>query len=116
MHELGIMETVLDTALEFAKDNNATEIKEIHLLTGIIFGIHQEYAELFFRMVSKDTIAQNAKIVFESVPACFICTECKGKTEYPAFSEKEFYCKHCGSKKVTMVSGREFRIQNMVVV
>jgi len=116
MHELGIMETVLDTAMEFATANDATEIKEIHLLTGVVFGIHEEYANLFFKMISKDTIAENTKLVFDMVPARFICRACKESTELMALSEKEISCRHCGSKEVTMVSGREFRIQSMVIV
>ena len=116
MHELGVMETVLNTALEFAEEHDASEIREIHLLTGIVFGIHKSYAEMFFRMVAQDTIAKDAKLVFTLVPARFICKECKGQTEYTALSEKELFCKHCGSKEIVMVSGREFRIQNIVIV
>jgi len=116
MHELGIMETVLDTAMEFATENSASEIREIHLLTGVVFGIHRDYADMFFKMISKGTIAENAKLVFDLVPARFICRECKQITEFTALSEKEFFCSHCDSRQVTMVSGREFRIQSMVVV
>ena len=116
MHELGIMETVLDTAIEFAQENNAREIREIHLQTGAIFGIQQEYAELFFKMVSEGTMAENAKLVFNTVPARFICRDCKESTEYTAFTEKVFSCKHCGSENIVMVGGREFRIESMVTV
>jgi len=57
MHELGIMENVLDVALEYAKMNDVKKILAINLSVGALTEIVPEFAQMFFEFVAKDTIA-----------------------------------------------------------
>ena len=116
MHELAVMENILEIAVDFAKKNGAKEIKQINLSIGVFSGIIPKYASQFFKMIAKDTIAENVKLEFESLPARFVCYECSSETEYENISVEPLTCSSCGSEKLRLISGREFRIQSLEIV
>jgi len=115
MHELVIMENILQIAVDFAQRNRAKEIHRIDLAVGTFSGIVPQYAESFFRMVAKGTIAENAVLQFDIAPAQFQCTECGTKTTFTSAADI-IICKNCGSDRVRLLSGREFRVQSMEIL
>jgi hydrogenase nickel incorporation protein HypA/HybF len=116
MHELAIMESILKVAVDSAQDNNAEKILRIQLTTGIFSGIVPHYAALFFKMISKGTIAEGADLKFETTPALFRCSQCGAETQYEDISDMHFECHRCKSENLELISGREFLIENMEVI
>ena len=62
MHELGITENIMDIALDKAKEAQASKISRINLVVGELSGFVSDCIEFYFEFLSKDTIAQGAKL------------------------------------------------------
>ncbi|NPV91907.1 MAG: hydrogenase maturation nickel metallochaperone HypA [Firmicutes bacterium] len=114
MHELGIMKNVLEVVLEHSKANDVKKIQAINLSIGALSDIVPEFAQMFFDLLAKDTVAEGAKIVIEKVPAKIRCRSCGTETEMDT-THLLFSCDKCGSKLIELVSGREFRVKSMEV-
>ncbi|MDR0357358.1 MAG: hydrogenase maturation nickel metallochaperone HypA [Clostridiales Family XIII bacterium] len=114
MHELSIMEDVLEISVNHAKANGAERIRKITICAGALSNIIPKWATLFFRMVGKDTIAEGAVLDFITLPAEVVCRDC-GKRSEIEVNPPVFRCAHCGSGNVGLVSGREFRVVSIEI-
>ncbi len=115
MHELGIMNDVLDTALRVAQQNNGRKVTKITLKVGVLSGILPDYLKSFFELISKDTIAKDANLIVEIEPAVFSCRDCGKQTVFPRFGP-DFICEHCGSENMQLLSGKSFQIVNVGII
>jgi hydrogenase nickel incorporation protein HypA/HybF len=108
------MENVLDVAMEYAEHNDVKKIIQINLSVGALSDIVPEFAQMFFTTMAKDTIAENAKINIEKIPARIRCRSCGTEIEMD-IKNLLFSCNKCGSKFIQLISGREFRVTSMEV-
>lgn len=115
MHELGILNEVLDMALKVAKQHDGTKVTKITLKIGLMSGIVPRFVQSYFDVLSKDTIAKDAKLIIEMDPAVFICCDCGAKTIYTE-QAPHFECEACGSRTLRMISGYRFQIVNVGIV
>ncbi len=110
MHEVSIMMSILDTALEEAQKANAEKILNIRLLIGAKSGVVVDSLEFAFEMVTRDTIAEQAKLNIELIPFMGECTSCGRQFE----SEDFLVCDKCGGF-AKLISGQELNIQSIEV-
>lgn len=114
MHELAIMTRVLDVALEYAEADQAGKITTINLEIGAISGIVPKFAQMFFDHISKGTIAENAIIRIESIPAKVACRACGLEADMVPQGQA-YACLECGSKSMQIVSGRGYQVASIEV-
>lgn len=115
MHELSIMQSILNIVLEYAEKNNAKKVTKINLVIGELSGFIPEWMQTYFDFVSEGTIAHKAEVTIEWVPALIKCKEC-GK-EFKLTKESiEFYCPDCGfGAPVEIMSGKEYNLKSIEV-
>jgi hydrogenase nickel incorporation protein HypA/HybF len=111
MHELPVTQNILDIALRYAGD--AKKITRINLVIGDLSSIVGESVKFYWDMMSKDTIAEGADLHFIRIKIRFRCGECMH--EFGQDDSKEFACPKCGSKKVQVIAGNEFRMDSIEV-
>lgn len=114
MHELSIMKDVLEVALEYAEQNDVKKIRTIALSVGALATVVPDWAQMFFSYVSKGTVAEDAKIEIETIPAKIRCRSCGAETEMDV-NNLLFACNECDSKAIELLTGREFRVTHMEV-
>lgn len=112
MHELAITQSVLDVALEQAKNFNANKIIRINLVIGEITGIVDECVKFYFDFVSKDTIASEATLSFENVPLKAHCRDC-GATFI--LNGLDSSCPSCQGCNIEVIAGRELYVESIEV-
>lgn len=76
MHEVSIMQSALDVALEHATRQGATKIHQIKLCVGESSGVVSEALEFAFDVVVEGTIAQGAKLEVDYLPVVCYCPAC----------------------------------------
>jgi hydrogenase nickel incorporation protein HypA/HybF len=115
LHELSVMSSILDIVLEHANRNNAQKVVAINLKIGILSDIIPEWAQTYFDMLSKDTIADGASLLIENVPAKIQCNSCGN---IHTFSDKKwgFACVKCESTDIELLEGREFFITSIEIL
>ena len=112
MHEMAIAEGVLDIALDYAKKNDATCIREIGLLSGEMSGVGVDSLTFSVDMIAKGTIADGAKIKVKHVPLVGRCTKC-GKEFH--IEHYDFWCPECKDGVLKTISGREMQVEYLEV-
>ena len=114
MHELSIMTNILEIVLEHAEKNNARKVDKINLTIGELSDVIPQWAQEYFDMLSKDTIAENAELIIEKVPAIIKCSSC-GHEYGLEKGSWEFACNKCDSTDIELLSGRELQISSIEV-
>lgn len=112
MHELSIVEAIVDTAIPIAKENNAKKILKIYLKVGELSGIVESCVKEYFKEVSKGTIAQDGEIIVEVEPVKIKCLDCG----YTGNSVKPHgICPKCHKENINVISGNDYYIDHLEV-
>ncbi len=110
MHEVSIMMSIMGTALDVAKKNNAQKIKKITIEIGEKSGVVKDSLEFAFETVVKDTIANQSELEIISFPFKGECLNCG----HIFLSDQFLICDKCGNLG-KMISGNELRIKSIEV-
>ena len=133
MHEWALADGILRTALEFAKEQGAKNIKKVTVVLGELQDVGQEIVEFALNEMKRDTMAQDAEFEFQEEEAIFQCRRCKhiwklkdvDKDLNPEIREDIHFvpevvhtfmvCPNCGSRDFEVISGRGVYIKEIVV-
>ena len=114
MHEMPVTQGILNMALEHAQGRRVTDI---YLQAGQFSAVVPSSVEIFFRYLSKDTLAEGARLHFETMPLEMTCLDCGQKAdlaqwikERPQLIMARALTKGCvcGSKKLRVTGGVSF--------
>ena len=114
MHELSIMGNILDIVIEHAESNNAKKVHKINLKIGVLSDIIPEWAQNYFDMLTKDTIAEESELVIEKVPIKIKCHSCENEFTLEN-KDMNFFCNKCESTDIEILSGRELQITSIEI-
>jgi hydrogenase nickel incorporation protein HypA/HybF len=112
MHEVGLMESMLEIALEHARDRGADRIHAIALRVGRLAGVEAEALGLAFEVVTTGTPAEGARLDVEAVPVACYCRPCAREFEPEGFV---FACPRCGALSADVRRGRELELASLEV-
>ena len=119
MHEFSIVQQLVNTAVESAKENNVKEVHSITLQLGELTFLGKEQMSFAFEVLTRDTILAGAELKFEDVPAEIECKECEyhGPLPRDKLDGLDHYfpilaCPECGAKP-EVVAGKECVIREM---
>jgi hydrogenase nickel incorporation protein HypA/HybF len=112
MHEISIVQNVLNIALDHAQRQGATKIHRLKLNVGELSGIMPESLEFAFSIVSSGTIAQEARLEINSIPVVCSCPMCNLNFQ-PI--DLLYECPQCHQISTTFVQGRELEIECLEV-
>ncbi|MFA6940660.1 MAG: hydrogenase maturation nickel metallochaperone HypA [Clostridiaceae bacterium] len=112
MHEYPITKRIIQIAEEFAKKNNASQIKQINLVVGDYSGYVASSIELYFDIIAEDSICKGAKLSIERVTPMLKCNDCGKLFIRKPFS---FQCPMCNGEGSPTEIGKEFYIKSIEV-
>lgn len=112
MHEFAITESILNIALDKAREAQAQKITRINLVIGDLAGVVAESVEFCFSAISRGTAAEGAGLSFEKKPAGVRCHHCN-----TVFTPKDgdWACPECRQVGIEIVSGRECYMESIEV-
>lgn len=110
MHEVGLMQDLLNTAIERAIQNNASQIDRIAIRLGEAAGITPESLELAFEVVKQGTIADRATLDLDYIPTVCYCSTCQEEF-HPQDPLQE--CPTCHQPYAEIRSGKEFELSSL---
>jgi hydrogenase nickel incorporation protein HypA/HybF len=112
MHEFSIALSIVDLAEEYARKDNAREVKEVEVEVGELSGIVIDALEFALESAVKNTMLENAGIRILLVPGKARCRKCRH--EYPA-GELYAPCPECGSSFPDVIQGKDLRLKSLTV-
>ena len=116
MHELPVMNSILSIVEKHAKANNVTKVIKIYLRVGSLADLEDKWMQHYFDYLTKDGVADGSKLVIKRTPAIMKCSSCGHEFEIDVKDDKKVVCLKCNGEKCSIVSGREYYIENMEVI
>jgi hydrogenase nickel incorporation protein HypA/HybF len=108
MHETGIADGILTSAVKAAEDAGASRINSVEVTIGVLTEVMEDALQFAWEALREGTIAESASLCVTMVEAQSRCADCG-----QAFSHGRYdgaRCPACGSYVVELVQGRELRI------
>ena len=112
MHELAIMDSALNLALDQAEKAGANRVNLIRLRIGALSGVVPDALRFAFDTLIPGTIAEGAKLDIEAVPARFWCPDCSSEFESADFFSD---CPVCRRPSGDLRAGREMLLTSMEI-
>lgn len=110
MHELSLMESVLDAVRKSAEQNNITRVEKITLVVGKLSMALPESLKFAFEALTDEELFAGAALEIEERDIVCLCEDCG--SQFNVDEDCSFECSHCGGKQVRIVSGRELYIDS----
>jgi hydrogenase nickel incorporation protein HypA/HybF len=112
MHEISVMQSAMEIALEHANAQHAQQIHRVKMRVGALAGVVPDSLEFAFDVVTQKTIAEGATLEIEFVPALCRCADCGSE-----FEPKDFFyeCPNCKSLAVELKQGKELELSYLEV-
>jgi hydrogenase nickel incorporation protein HypA/HybF len=116
MHELQVTERILDIVIQHASGHDVSRIVLIRLRIGELTDLEDEWIQRYFDYLSRGTLAENAKLAIQRAPIVLECESCSCSFNIRREGLGDPECPECGGSDCRLISGREYRIENIEVV
>ena len=110
MHEMAIVQSILNIAVKAGTDAGAARIKTIRIKMGEYSDVVPVILNEYFAVASTGTIAQGARLELNRVPVTMRCRDCGWQGHV---DKLHIRCGDCGGTSLTMLSGREFYVESL---
>lgn len=110
MHEVSIMGEIFEMINENVKSHNLKKVSEVVLKIGEFTCVEEGALRFAFEAFSKDTEAEEAKLVIEKIEASAKCDHC-GQVFKVAFTNK--ICPKCNTFSNNIITGYELLLHEM---
>lgn len=105
MHELSLVESLLETVGQYREREKFNRINSIRLSFGRLSCIDPKALEFAYDVQSKGTPMAGASLEFDILPAVIHCLGCERDSEIEGTYSA--LCPCCGGKEVLLMSGTE---------
>ena len=106
MHELAIMESVIETISERAGNQPVSTVRlEIGRLTGVV----PDALRFCFELCAKGTTLEQARLEIAEIPGRAHCARCGVDRDIQSFAD---LCP-CGGLDLKVIAGQELRLKNL---
>ena len=113
MHEMSVSESILGIVLRHAQRAGAQRVLGVNLVIGDLTGFIDESIQFYFDFLSRETLAEGARLHFERVAARVRCPGCGAEYEPPRSSL--WACPQCCALGGEVTAGREFSVASIEV-
>lgn len=110
MHEYSIVQSLLESCENHAKENDASKVTKVVVKIGVLSGVEPDLLKSAFDTFKEATICENADFIINSQPVVIECGECGHQT---TLDEMEFKCQKCGSLKVFTIDGEDMYLMSL---
>ena len=110
MHELGITQEILKTALEAAGARGAARVNDVTISVGELTEVVDFALQFNWDIVTQDTLAEGATLTVKMIPPRSRCKTCSHEYDHDKF---DFTCPECGGFIAETIAGRELQIDSI---
>ena len=112
MHEMALTESIVEIAVEAAKEQGAQRVTRVFVDVGALSCVEAEALEFCFAAAAAGTVAEGASLEIKRIAGEGWCAECDRPV---ALAERFGVCPECGGSSVRMTAGDELRVRELEV-
>lgn len=112
MHELAITQSMFDLILDKGQQVEAKRVGKINLVIGEMTGVVPDSVRFYFEIISKGSIAEQAALSINIVPAQATCQQCHHTFVLPQF---DWTCPECQGNILNISGGNELFLESIEV-
>ncbi len=113
MHEISLLEDVLDILQDYAKSQGFQQVKKLSLEIGTLSCVEQHALRFGFDVVMKNTLVENAELEIIQTKGVGVCRHCGQTVQMETVHDP---CAECGRPGVNITQGMEMKIRELVVI
>ena len=113
MHELSLLENVLEILQDNAATQGFNQVKKVCLEIGRLSCVEPEALRFGFDQVMKNTLADHAELEIIQTDGAGICGQCGQLVQLETLHDP---CAVCGSFEVSITQGNEMKIKELRVI
>lgn len=112
MHEMSLAEGVLQLIEDAAREQQFEQVTTVWLEIGQLSGVEVEAMSFCFDVVTRDSIADGARLEIIALPGTGWCMKCAMTVPMAeVFGE----CPQCGGHQMQVTGGTEMRVKELEV-
>lgn len=112
MHEQSLVRSLLGQVQDAITPHTDCRVDEIRVEIGPLAGVEPLLVESAFDLLAESSTLCGARLVIDEVPLSAECSACK---EAFAVERYQFVCPACGSRRVRVTQGDEFRLVSITI-
>jgi hydrogenase nickel incorporation protein HypA/HybF len=112
MHEMSLAEGIVQLVEDAARDEGYRKVRTVWLEIGRLAGVETEALRFCFDAVTRDTVAEGARLEIIDLPGQAWCMQCADQVEIAELYDP---CPVCGSFQMQVTGGSEMRVKELEV-
>ncbi|QKF81652.1 hydrogenase maturation nickel metallochaperone HypA [Halarcobacter ebronensis] len=110
MHEYSIVQSLLDSCEEHAKNNDSTKVTKVVVKIGVLSGVEPNLLQTAFDTFKEKTVCENAEFIINHQKIVVHCHSCG---EESTLEKHEFACPKCESTHLKVIDGEEMFLMSL---
>ncbi len=112
MHEMSLVESVLQIIEESAQTQKFSQVKTVILEIGELAAVEPDAMQFCFDAVMSGTVADGAQLEVIDVQGAAWCEHCNTSVR---INDQLDACPQCGHVKLNITAGTEMRVKELIV-
>lgn len=113
MHELSIVQSVVEAVTESATAYPGARVTEVRLRVGALASVVEESLQFCYGIATEGTPLEGSKLVVKTLPVVVHCAGCDCDVELEGV--QSFRCPRCGEPAADLRQGREMEIESFEI-
>ncbi len=110
MHEYSIVNSLIESCQEYAKNNNAAKVTKVVVKIGVMSGVEPHLLKTAFETFKENTICDGCEFVMDIQKVKVLCMECNNESE---LQKNEYLCQVCKSMDIKVIDGEDMFLMRL---
>ncbi len=110
MHEYSIVQSLIESCEDHAKQNDATKVTKVVVKIGVMSGVEPHLLNEAFNLFKEDSICDGCEFVMNIQKVKIECRECNKVSE---LQKNEYLCPHCKSVEIKIIDGEDMFLMQL---
>ncbi|MEA1956518.1 MAG: hydrogenase maturation nickel metallochaperone HypA [Campylobacterota bacterium] len=110
MHEYSIVQSLIESCEEYAKQNDATKVTKVVVKIGVMSGVEPHLLKEAFETFKEDTICNGCEFVMNIQKVKIFCNSCKVESE---LQKNEYLCPRCKKADLKIIDGEDMFLMSL---
>jgi hydrogenase nickel incorporation protein HypA/HybF len=113
MHEVSIVESVVDAVTEALAKHPGARVLEVRLRVGALSAVVEDALQFCYGIAIEGTRLGGSRLVVKHLPVVMYCAQCAAPAEPDGM--QSFRCPRCGELLSDLRQGRELEIESIEI-